>query len=185
MAHGGASANDAAMHTIMPSNALEWVRAIGLGRYAEAMRAAGIVRLEVAARITADDIKRLGVSARDAQKLLGSAQKLKGRLTTRGKLGTIPDASLDTSGYSTAMAIHYDNQTGEFWGEDGSTENSFNAPPAVIGGDGGGSGGVEGSAPPAQQKKQSAERQRARNEQNKARVANHNRKARAYRKHGP
>mmetsp|Transcript_10657 Transcript_10657/g.20615 ORF Transcript_10657/g.20615 Transcript_10657/m.20615 type:complete len:893 (-) Transcript_10657:365-3043(-) len=159
---GGASAAD------LPTTAPEWVRAIGLGQYAEAFRAKGILRLEIAATLTVDDLERMHVMEKHRGKLLSSAARLGERLKKRGK--TLPSLDqADTSGYAQVSAIHYDEETGDFWGEDGRPQNQ----------------------PPAQPQERSStdhvsvDRRRQLNDRRKARLGNHNRKARAYRRQGP
>ena len=97
--------------------------------------------------------------------------------------------------YTTATELHYDAESGTFWSEDGSTDvgaagggGSFGADGGVGGegggggggggrGRGGGGGGGRGGRAPV-----SAELQRRRNEQAKAKVANHSRKQAAAKK---
>ena len=172
----------------LPRSAVEWVQAIGLGRYENSFRAHGINRIELAARITPDDCKRLGISAGDADKLVSSAQRLSTRLAKSGRMG-YSTAPLDQSGYEAASAIHYDEDAGVWWGEDGSMEAGssdvmpYSRPPS--------SSGVNlksvssdaharGEHEP--QNKQSIARQRDRKGQSKARIGNHNRKNQAARK---
>jgi len=184
----------------MPANALEWARAMGLGQYAEAMRAAGIIRLELAARLSEADISRFGVLPRHRERFLGATARLADRLRKRGR--HVPIATTDTSGYAAASAIHYDNETGQFWGEDGSFDRSAGASVVPPEGPSQGSMGHLLGAETWQhqqhglQHQQLSERpnarsaptparqkiERNRKEQSKATCANHNRKQRAYRK---
>ena len=67
----------------LPANAIEWVRSIGLGQYAERMRHAGLVRLELAARIGEAECARLQMTPAHKTKLLASARRLGERLQQR------------------------------------------------------------------------------------------------------
>ena len=152
---------------------------------AEKMRAAGLVRLELAARLLKEDCTRIGASAPHRTKLLASASRLAERLKERGR-GLSKQGGAGGEVYA-AAALHYDAETGTFWDEGGGQE------PVEDDLAGGSAGPVPASArrgessARAQQGKgggppPNAARQRARNETNKARVGNHSRKQGAARK---
>jgi len=200
---GRTATNSGPKAGLLPTTSMEWIRAIGLGQYAQAMRNAGMVRLELASRLTETDCDRLGIAAAHRSKLLAAADNLAKRLQKHGR--DIQAAAPDASGYASATAIHYDAETGTFWGEDGSTDMSVTNAPHQGGSDApqksntvqpqhhrsqnrsqrGDEGNVEQrhhKQAPSAGNTTTVERQRKRAEQNKAKVANHNRKAQAYRK---
>lgn len=189
-AEGGRAPADA--RALLPRNALEWVRAIGLGQYEASLRRRGVVRLELAARIAPEDCERLGVSPRHADKLVSHARVLATRLERAGlqKAGKVP---LDQSGYEAAGSIHFDEETGTWWGEDGSidaasgdAESAVRGPPAKTAPTtaAGKRQSTEVVAKHPPQSKAAQARQRERKVQSKASVGNHNRKVQAARKHG-
>jgi hypothetical protein len=106
------------------------------------------------------------------------------------KAGKVP---LDQSGYEAAGSIHFDEETGTWWGEDGSidaasgdAELAVRGPPAKIA-----LTTAAGKRQPTEvvakhppQSKAAQTRQRERKGQAKASVGNHNRKVQAARKHG-
>jgi hypothetical protein len=162
------------------------------------MHAKGIVRLELAARLTAEECDALGASAAHKTKLLASAARLMDRLRARGRAELGPGAAADGAApvYAAAAQLHYDADTGEFWDEGGAggaaREEYTEEQGAAAGGKGGGRGGGrkgggggggkggrgkgEGKGGP------SADVQRRRAEQSKARLGNHSRKEGAARK---
>jgi hypothetical protein len=174
----------------LPHTALEWLRAIGLGQYETAMRAHGMVRLELAAALTENDCARLNVAPRHREKLLGSANLLAKRLEARGRRVPRGQAAVDTSGYAAVQALHYDEETGEFWHEAGEPSSggearptgvdSAQAPPPRLGisrpplTSGRGRGAGAGGGPSREQ----MARQRDRKEQNKAKVSHRLRRLR-------
>jgi hypothetical protein len=194
---GAAGGTSAAPGGALPHTALEWLRAIGLAQYEGAMRAHGMVRLQLAAALTEEDCARLKVAPRHKEKLLASAGLLAKRLEARGrKIPRGGHAAVDTSGYAAAQALHYDEETGEFWheaGELGPVDEAEAAQPTRS--EGGRAPGAGTSRPPLTSgrgrgaaggggmSKEQLARQRDRKEQNKAKTANHNRKAQAARKH--
>jgi hypothetical protein len=181
----------------LPQNAIEWVRSIGLGQYAEKMRAAGLLRLELAAVLTATELDRIGATPAHRTKLLASSSRLAARLKERGR--TLPGGGGGGGGgaepvYAAAAQIHYDAESGTFWSEDGSVDHGADASGAASGvqqphatgpvpssagrtGRGRGRGRGRGQGQPLPEAAQ-----RARNTANKAKVANHSRKAAAARK---
>lgn len=204
-AHGGGAADGAAeggsadgvLGAPLPHTALEWLRAIGMAQYEGAMRAHGMIRLELAAALTEQDCARLNVAPRHKERLLASAGLLAKRLEARGrKVPRGGQTAVDTSGYAAAQALHYDEETGEFWHEAGEPcpgeqadaplpagGDSAQAPPAGAGirrppltsGRGRGAGSSAGGGGPS---KEQMARQRDRKAHN-----NHNRKQQAARKH--
>ena len=174
----------------LPANAIEWVRSIGLGQYAERMRHAGLVRLELAARIGEAECARLQMTPAHKTKLLASARRLGERLQQRGR--AVPGSHGGGGGggkgeeevYAAAAQIHYDAETGECFdeagmmdmedahAEGGGASGGGQGAGAVLGGVG--SGGRGRPIDPALQ--------RRRNEASKARIANHSRKQGAARK---
>ena len=183
---GGAAAGPAqrpaaADAASLPRTAMEWVAAIGLGQYADALRSAGIARLPLAARLTAADCDRAGIKGAHQQRLLAAAARLAERLQRAGK--ALPtDADDDPSGYARAAMIRYDDESGTWYGDDGSVDASAPAgaaapfapdprAPAFVpggGGGGGGGGGPSGAhVPAAALSRQQQLRQRQRKEQQK------------------
>ena len=157
---------------------MEWVAAIGLGQYADALRSAGIARLPLAARLTAADCDRAGIKGAHQQRLLAAAARLAERLQRAGK--ALPtDADDDPSGYARAAMIRYDDESGTWYGDDGSVDASAPAgaaapfapdprAPAFVPGGGGGGGGPSGAhVPAAALSRQQQLRQRQRKEQQK------------------
>ena len=165
----------------LPANALEWVRSIGLGQYAEKMRAAGLVRLELAAQIGDAECDRLKATPAHRTKLLASAARLAERFKERGR--PLPGQSGGGGGdvYAAAAQLHYDAETGTFWDEEGghADEGGGGAPPAPgrTAPSGGSASGRPGGGAPINP---ALARRRA--EANKAKVANHSRKQAAARK---
>ena len=172
----------------LPANAIEWIRSIGLGQYAEKLRSSGLVRLELAARITEEECDKMKMTGSHKTKLLASAQRLGERLKERGR--KLPGGSGGGGGsgaaeqggevYAAAAQIHFDAETGQWWDESGGgaeggeVEGGGGGPSEGRGG--GGKGGGRGPINPALA--------RRRNEANKAKVANHSRKQGAARKFG-
>ena len=170
----------------LPGTALEWVRAIGLGQYVDAFRAAGIIRLELAARLSVADVARLKIKTEAHKtKLIQSAARLAERLAQRGRLPPPGSRVATEEVYAAAAQLHYDAETGEFWDEGGSMDAAVGDSVAAQGGGsaagggggGGGGGGKGGGRPPLP-----VAVQRSRAEANKARLGNHSRKQGAARK---
>jgi len=195
-AGGGGAGAAASSATGLPANALEWVRSIGLGVYADKMRAAGLVRLELAARLTDDECRRIQATPAHRTKLLAASARLAERLRQRGRALPSSRGGDGAPAYTAATEIHYDSETGTFWGADGSVDVADGgggggasageqAGPAAGGGGGGkggGKGGGRGGGGRGGRGGPPDEAQRRRNEANKAKVANHSRKAGAARK---
>ncbi|KAL1500105.1 hypothetical protein AB1Y20_012778 [Prymnesium parvum] len=152
----------------LPSNAMEWVRSIGLGQYAEALRAAGFVRLELAANLTREDCNRINIHSSHQQKLLSSATLLGNRLR---KLGRGHDRKLMEAAYAPETILHYDEETGTYW-----DEGAYRGPAEQ--GSASHDPGTSKEAP----SKDKIKEQRRRADANKAKLGNHNRKAQAAKK---
>ncbi len=180
---GGSGSGAGAGSVPLPATALEWVRSIGLGQYVESLRAAGIVRLELAAKLSEPDVARLKIRTEAHKtKLLQSAARLAERLTQRGRLPPPGSRAATEEVYAAAAQIHYDAETGQFWDEGGSLNAAPDAGAEGAGkggaaGGGGSSGGKGAARPPP-----ALGVQRARAEANKAKLANHSRKQGAARK---
>ena len=181
----------------LPSTALEWVRSIGLGQYVDAFRTAGFVRLEVAAKLADSDLTRLKItSVPHRTKLLASAARLAERLRERGRLSAPGVRGGGAEAYTAATEIHYDAETGQFWGEDGSFDASstsiqdatfagqgtLSTGANVQGHKGKGASGKSGKGSGSGRPPPPVGVQRARAEANKARLGNHSRKQGAMRK---